>query len=98
MNKLLLILSALTIVIIGTIVSASCVPTFDLIAGGGNVKSAIDVGDVTVTNDCTNLYVTYRTTPGWCITETHLHVAGSEVDIPQTKKGNPIPQAVPKLI
>ena len=91
MNKLLLILSALTIVMIGTIVSANCGPTFDLIAGGGNPKSAIDAGDVDVWYDCTHLYVKYTTTPGWCITETHLHVAGDEADIPQTKKGNPIP-------
>jgi len=28
---------------------------------------------------------------GWCITETHLSVGTSLCDIPQTKKGNPIP-------
>jgi Ca-activated chloride channel family protein len=63
----------------------------DLIAGGGNSKSAIDVGDVIIWNDEDFLYITYETTDDWYITETHLHVAASLEDIPQTKKGNPIP-------
>ncbi|MHA2103877.1 MAG: vWA domain-containing protein [Candidatus Hodarchaeales archaeon] len=63
----------------------------DLIAGGGNPKSAIDAGDVIIWNDQDNLYVTYNTTDGWYMTETHLQVADSLDGIPQTKKGNPIP-------
>lgn len=63
----------------------------DLIAGGGNPKSAIDVGDVLVWNDNEYLYVKYTTTDGWVVTETHLAVADSLDGIPQTKKGNPIP-------
>jgi len=52
----------------------------------------IRVGDVLVWNDEDNLYVKYLITdPDWCITETHLHVAASFEDIPQTKKNNPIP-------
>lgn len=62
----------------------------DLIAGGGNPASAIDAGDVLVWNDGEYLYVKY-VADHWCLYETHLHVATSEVDIPQTKKGNPIP-------
>ena len=63
----------------------------DLIAGGGNPKSAIDVGDVLVWNDGDTLYVKYVITEdGWCLTETHLHVATNSDDIPQ-KKGNPTP-------
>lgn len=59
----------------------------DLIAG-----QHIDVGDVKVWNDADYLYLKYIVdTEGWCITETHLHVAISLEDIPQTKKGNPIP-------
>lgn len=61
-----------------------------LIAGGGNVVSAIDAGDVLVWNDAENLYVKYLTAEGWCLTETHLHIAISLGDIPQ-KNGNPIP-------
>jgi len=61
----------------------------DLIADGRD--SAIDVGDVLVWNDGDDLYVKYLITePGWCLTETHLHVAESLELIPQ-KNGNPIP-------
>ncbi len=62
----------------------------DLIAGGGNPKSAIDVGDVSIWNDLNYLYVKYEAVDPWCITETHLHIATSLDLIPQ-KKGNPIP-------
>jgi hypothetical protein len=57
----------------------------DLLAG-----QTMDVGDVKVWNDGDYLYVEYETS-GWCLTETHLHVAASLNGIPQTKKGNPIP-------
>jgi hypothetical protein len=63
----------------------------DLMAGGGNVKSAIDVGYVLVYNDLDHLYIKYVTEGGWYMTETHLHVADALADIPQTKNGNPIP-------
>jgi hypothetical protein len=61
----------------------------DLIADGGEI--GIDVGDVKIWNDETNLYVEYVITGTWYLTQTHLHVALSMQDIPQTKKGNPIP-------
>jgi hypothetical protein len=52
----------------------------------------MNVGYVQVWNDGTNLYVTYVITErGACLTETHLHVAGPNQLIPQTKKYNPIP-------
>ncbi|GAJ20359.1 unnamed protein product, partial [marine sediment metagenome] len=51
----------------------------------------INVGTVSVWNDDDYLYVTYNTTGDWVLTETHLHVACSEGDIPQNKKGNPKP-------
>jgi hypothetical protein len=63
----------------------------NLIAGGGNEKSAMDVGQVEVWNDADYLYVKYVVdVEGWCLTETHLHVATSPEVIPQ-KNGNPIP-------
>jgi hypothetical protein len=70
----------------------------DLIAGQN-----ITVGTVSVWNDCDELHVTYEITKeGWCLTETHLAVAQvgvydspSSDDIPQTKKGNPIPGQFP---
>jgi len=60
----------------------------------------IDVGTVEIWNDGEEIHVTYRTIDGWYITETHLHVAGSMEEIPQTQVkgkgkgksgGNPIP-------
>ena len=49
----------------------------------------IDAGTVTIANDENYLYVTFSTSNGWLLSETHLHVADSLAGIPQTKKGNP---------
>jgi len=49
----------------------------------------IPVGTVTVSNDDTNLYVTYETTGGWVMTETHLAVVTEKEDFPTNKAGNP---------
>jgi len=52
------------------------------------------VGHVIIWNDSTNLHVTFQAKfghLGYCLKETHLHVATSLKDIPQTKKSNPIP-------
>jgi len=54
----------------------------------------IEVGTVSVWNDDVELRVTYNTTGGWVLTETHLAVATALVDIPQ-KNGNPIPGKFP---
>jgi hypothetical protein len=58
----------------------------DLVAGRD-----IDAGEVLVWNDADYLYVKYATAAGWCLSETHLHVAAALEGIPQTKNGNPIP-------
>lgn len=59
--------------------------TVDLLAG-----QTTKAGTVTVSNDAVNLYVTYNTAgTGWYLSATHLHVAGSLAEIPQTKSGNP---------
>ncbi len=63
----------------------------DLLAGQTN-----KVGEVKVWNDDTNLCVKYQLSvdaiaEGLFLTETHLAVAISIDDIPQTNKGNPIP-------
>jgi hypothetical protein len=58
----------------------------DLIAGQG-----IEVGDVEVCSDATNLTVTYEATFPWCLLQTDLHVATSQPNIPQTSRGNPKP-------
>jgi len=54
----------------------------------------INVGTVNVWNDGVELHVTYNTTGGWVLTETHLAVATTLDDIPQ-KNGNPIPGKFP---
>jgi hypothetical protein len=63
----------------------------DLIADGGSVNSATDIGDVTVWNMGDMINIKYETDGEWCITKTFLHVATSLDMIPQTKKGNPKP-------
>lgn len=66
-------------------VDGACV---DLLAGQTTLA-----GQVCVSNDAESLYVEYSTTDGWCLTETHLHVATDVEDIPTTpgKNSNPIP-------
>lgn len=49
---------------------------------------SIDAGTVSVSNDANNLYVTYSTSNGWEMTETHLYV-GDCADIPTSGNGNP---------
>ena len=49
------------------------------------------VGSLWVTALDEGLRVTYALKEGWLLDETHLEVAFSLLDIPQTKKGNPIP-------
>ena len=61
--------------------------TANLIADGGD--EIIDVGDIIIWQDASNVYVKYVTDDGWEMTETHLHIADAVADIPHTKKGNP---------
>jgi hypothetical protein len=63
---------------------------YDLYAG-----QDILVGTVNVWNDGVELHVTYNTTDGWVLTETHLAVATSIDGIPHTKNDNPIPGKFP---
>ncbi len=48
----------------------------------------INVGTLTVSNNNTNLYVTFSVKEDWWLSETHLFV-GREVDLPLTGSGNP---------
>ena len=73
--------------------------TTELIAGGGNPKSAINVGEVLVWNDGDYICVKYQLSEdalaeGWFLTETHLAIAASLDDIPQ-RNGNPVPGKFP---
>lgn len=58
----------------------------DLIAA-----QSIDVGDITVTSDGSDLTVNFDTEGNWCLLESHVHAADTEAGIPQTSTGNPIP-------
>jgi len=51
----------------------------------------VDVGSVEVWKDDGGLRITYLVDEPWCFTEVHLAVGMYESDIPQTKKGSPIP-------
>jgi hypothetical protein len=85
MNKLVL-LSALMVAIIGTFGTVSAE---NLIADGGSVETAFTVGQVEVTKVDNNLHVVFSTEGDWELTETHLQVAASVDEVPQTNKGNP---------
>jgi hypothetical protein len=65
--------------------------TVDLIAGGGNVKGAKDVGDVSIWRDATYLHVKFQiTASNTGISEAQVQVATSLAGIPQSN-GNPVP-------
>lgn len=100
MKKLIL---AVTVLALTLMAGAAFGTTADMIAGNPSPPPANVVGTVEVTNDGTNLTVTYTITdPDYIITSTHLHVttidpaglanykkvAGA---MPQTKQGNAIP-------
>jgi hypothetical protein len=50
-----------------------------------------DAGLVGATREGDILTITYRTYPGWCLYETHVHVAENKAGLPQNRQGNPIP-------
>lgn len=68
----------------------NCLPTeVNLIAG-----QTMIAGTVTVINDAEYIYVTYTTTGGWVLTQTHLYVGDCNL-IPVNNPGNPIPGQFP---
>lgn len=62
---------------------------FDMFGG-----QAIPVGTLDVTNDATNLYVTYTYTGGWSAEETHLYV-GAASGLPKNGANTPVPGQFP---
>lgn len=51
----------------------------------------INAGNLIISNDAANLYVTYSLTNDWQLKATHLHIASSLVGIPKNKQGIPVP-------
>lgn len=93
--QLMTLLTLLILPLFATSAATACAPceplTVNLIAGGGNPKSAMCIGNVIVWNDFDHLYVKYVITRGgWCIEETHLQVSTSLSGIPGNN-GNPTP-------
>ena len=87
--KYIFVLAAVLIIAMSAIVSA------DSTDNESNVKvlyagQNIEAGTVNVSNDCQNIYVTYRMAGDWTLQETHLEIANAFEDIPMTKSGNPI--------
>ena len=87
MNLAILLLANL---FLAASVYAACVKT----DGGVQVQTlyagqTIDAGTVSVEIVGTDLVVTYNTTGGWELTETHLWVGSDIADMPQTRKGTP---------
>jgi len=74
------------------IAQATCAPTtWQLTAG-----QTIPVGTVTVTNDATNLYVTYTLTyPGATFGTLHLWVGSDLTNVPANPNGIPVPGKFP---
>jgi len=66
-------------------VSSQAAPSYPLLAG-----QTINVGNVTITNDGSNLYVKLNVASPWVLVESHVAVAQTADGIPQ-KNGNPIP-------
>jgi len=77
-------------VISGRSTPGDCTPTEVMLVAG----QTIDAGTVTVSNDDTYIYVTYTTTNGWVLTQTHLYVGDCAL-IPVNNPGNPIPGQFP---
>ena len=69
---------------------STCAPKVVTLFAG----QTIDAGNVTVTNDANFIYVTYNTTNGFVLTQTHLYVGDCAL-IPVNKPGNPIPGQFP---
>jgi len=67
-----------------------CTPTEVMLVAG----QTMDAGTVTVSNDANYIYVTYTTTNGWVLTQTHLYVGDCAL-IPVNNPGNPMPGQFP---
>lgn len=67
-----------------------CVATEVTLIAGQTINS----GTVSVSNDGTYIFVTYTTTNGWVLSQTHLYVGDCAL-IPVNNPGNPVPGQFP---
>jgi hypothetical protein len=92
------ITSSLAALVIGGMVvaaapaAAQCGSSEPVTLFGGQT---IDTGTVTISNDASNIYVTYTTNDPWVMTAVHLAVADSLDGIPQNRNSNPLPGHFP---
>ena len=56
---------------------------------------SVEVGAVSIANDETTLFVTFRTEGEWTLAATALFIGGSVSELPTTPSGNPIPGRFP---
>lgn len=77
-------------IITGRSPTGECEPTEVTLLAGQTINS----GTVTVSNDASYIYVTYTTTEGWVLSQTHLYVGDCAL-IPVNNPGNPIPGQFP---
>jgi hypothetical protein len=87
MKKLVIVLSLVALMVAIFPAGVQAAAGYRLVAGQNQI-----VGHVFVENDATNLYITFdaKFELGFCLNETHLHVADLWSDIPQNN-GNPTP-------
>ena len=90
MKKVLAIVLALTMVLVFAAPVLAVDITKELIADGPDSDYTLGVGQVDVTNDASNIYVTFTIDEGdWELVEAHADVQASLALIPQTGNGNP---------
>ncbi|WP_430461871.1 hypothetical protein ACQUQU_03520 [Thalassolituus sp. LLYu03] len=89
-RRLLMIALSLTLIGYSSFAAAACVSA----EGGVQTQTlyagqTLNAGSVTLQVIGDDLVVTYSTTDGWSLNETHLWVGTSLSDMPQTRKGTP---------
>ena len=78
-------LSALGIYGVNGMASEYCTTLF----AGQDIDAGTVCVEIVDTGDTETLYITYNTTGGWELVETHLWLGTVLLDMPQTRKGNP---------
>lgn len=98
LQSLVVVVGICVMISVASTAFASCVATedgsgiasFPLLAG-----KTINAGDITVQVAGANLEIDYNVTDGWTLNEVHLWVGETITDMPQTRKGLPVPGKFP---